>query len=220
MGKTTFTTIAGGELTPDTLVIPDNSLTANSQIKAGADIARAKMVQETFSPFPLLLTDARVWDSGALLPTSSASNDDLWLNMGTLGSSEAPTIETEDKASNAGAESQKASWLFPVPIEYDEDETFEVRFRAKMATIADTTMTIDCEVYECTDGAVGSDICTTSAQTLTASYANYDFTITDTGIAVGDVLLVLVNVTINDAATGSGVICEIADARVRCDTRG
>lgn len=209
-----------GALTAGSFTVPDNAVTSDAKIAAGADITRAKNVQETFSPFPLRLYDARVWDSGALLPTATAANDDLWFNMGTLGSSEAPTIETEDKASNGAAETQSCAWLFYAPIEYDEDETFEVRVRAKMQTVADTTMTVDCRVFECTDGAVGADLCTTAAKTLTASYANYDFTITDTNIAVGDALLIIIDVAIQDNATPSGVICDISDVRVRCDTRG
>lgn len=35
---------------------------------------------------------------------------------------------------------------------------------------------------------LGADICATAAQSLTTSYANYDFTITPTGLAAGDVL--------------------------------
>lgn len=152
----------------------------------------------------------------------AASPDDLRLVGGTFGTG-VPSIQTPDLKA-AGASSRKTRFQFRLPPEYQAGEEVVVRLYSGMVThIADTSATVDVEAYLSNDDGTktGSDLCTTSAQIINSlTFANFDFTITPTSLAAGDVLDVLVTIAVNDGANSSAVIGCIGKASVRLGIRG
>lgn len=78
-----------------------------------------------------------------------------------------------------------------LPAWYIPGAAITVRIRAKWTTTLLTVSSlVDCEVKVAADGSLGSDICTTAAQQVTTSFANYSFTVTPTGRVAGDCLTI------------------------------
>jgi len=179
-------------------------------------IAREATAQETSAELAIPLIGAHVHDAPATFITGAASDDDLGLIAGTLGTT-APTLQTTD----LGAGNDTCYARFPnliVPADYAAGETLKLRTQAGMITaISDNTATIDLEVYaQDGSGAVGSDLCTTTATTIntliSSSITVVDFTITATSLSPGDILDVRVAIAINDAATAVviGELCKLS----------
>ena len=81
--------------------------------------------------------------------------------------------------------------------------------------------TIDCEVYEIAEaGTAGSDICSTAAQNLTTSMAQYTFVVTDTDLVRGDLLRVFIRTVITESGGTGAQKAEIGGASVIMDIRG
>lgn len=186
---------------------------------ADGQVTRSWLAQDALAPLAIPLTELRVWDAlGTLLP-GTAANDDLAIITGTFGTDAARVRTSDAKASSV---TQRGRVLIPLPPDYDAGETLTLRVRAGMiTTVADTSATVDVECYvEDADGAVGSDICATAAQSINSTdKANKDFTITPTGLAPGDVLDVRLTVAIVDSATGTAVIGEISRLALLYDRR-
>jgi hypothetical protein len=110
----------------------------------------------------------------------------------------------------------------PIPSNYEDGQTIQLRIRAKMeTTVADNSCTIDAEAYIGADGSLGSDLVTTPAGSMNSlSAANYDFTINATGVDPGDLLEVRLSIASNDAATATAVTPAIYSVSLLCDTRG
>lgn len=91
--------------------------------------------------------------------------------------------------SNGNSKTDFYAFQFVLPQDYVSGGTITVRVRAKKdTTLATVSDTVDIIAKLVGDAAVGSDICATDAQQITVAYANYDFTITPTGLVAGDVL--------------------------------
>ena len=88
--------------------------------------------------------------------------------------------------------------------------------------MADTTCTIDAEVYKLDKiTGIGSDICATGATSINSlTFADIPFTITPSGVVAGDVLDVRIAIACNDAATGTAVTPTIAAIDLLCDIKG
>lgn len=122
-------------------------------------------------------------------------------------------------AASGNTQNQSAVTVYRLPHTYIAGSAITVRIRAKQATTLLTVgTTVDC-VTKLIGDTLGSDICTTAAQTVTTSYANYDFTITPTGLVAGDLLAIEVFVieddtggTVNTAGSISRVEVRIGDA--------
>lgn len=199
------------------MVIPSNSLPATT-LKTNAEILRTQMKQESSKRFPVRLRDLFVHDTGAALP-ASATSDDLGFTVGTFGTAP-PIVESSDGSSTTVT--QYARVEFIVPLEYETGQTIELVVNANMATVSDSTATVDVECYESTrEGAVGSDLCSTAAQSInSATAADYTFTIDGTGLAAGDHLDLRLTVAITDSATGSGVTAALNAVDFLVDVRG
>lgn len=191
-----------------TVLIPSNEI-VNSQINASAGIERSKLATETLK-VNIPLEHVRVHDAlQTNLPTSAAS-DDLGFVIGTFGT-DAPVVQTSD--GKAATITQRGRFSFRLPHNYVAGGTLSVAAWAGMkTTVSDGTATIDFEVYAKNDatGAVGSDLCTTPATTINSlTAAAKEFTLTPTGLAVGDELDVRVTIAITDSATATAVIGRI-----------
>ncbi len=187
----------------------------------GTKIQRTDQTQEALAVFPIPFTSFRVHDALATNLPGTSATDDLGLDGGTFGTSQ-PTIRTSDLKA-AGAVTRYARALVQLPECYDEGETVTLRLSAGMVTtVADTSCTIDAEVYKVgKDNSLGSDICATAAVSINSlTFADKDFTITATTLSPGDVLDIRLAIACNDAATGTAVIAAIGGADLLCDIRG
>lgn len=203
-------------------VIPnDVRITGNLEVAGSLPtVQRTALEQDNRAVYSLNLADFRVHDAFQNALPGTAASDDLALVGGTLGTAH-PMVKTSDLAS-AGATTQYARILCQLPPEYVDGESVEFRIHAAMATVADTAATVDIECYGIDkDGTVTSDICATAAQSInSATFTDYDFTITATSLVKGDMLDVRMAIAVNDAATGSGVIAEVGAFQMLLDIKG
>ena len=209
-----------GTLTAEAIVLPANSLTANTQVQAGADIARSKMAQSSNDIFPIPVHACRVWDSWQQLP-AAAANDDMGCIAGTWGT-DVPHLESSD--SGETSVTQYWGFEFTLPDNYDEAQSITVRIPAKMKVVSDTTATLDVECYLSDSNALksGSDLITTAAQSIKfATWDDYDYAVTSTSRAPGDKLFLRCVVAIVDSGTAAAdVTAVIGDIEMLIDTRG
>lgn len=184
-------------------------------------VDRSDLAQDANQVYGIPLTLLRVHDAlQTNLPGTSAT-DDLGLSTGTLGT-DSPKVTTGDLKA-AGATTRYARLQFALPPEYDDGNTVTVRISAGMeTTVADGTATVDVEAYKCDrEGAVGSDICATAAQSINSlTFANKDFTITPTGLSAGDMLDIRIAVAVNDGSTVTAVIATIGAVELLLDIKG
>lgn len=204
-------------ITGVTLETTQSQISENDLVSTFA-LPRSKMAQENAKSFPIQLRDWTVHDSGALLG-ASATADDLGYVVGTFGTAP-PTIVSSDAASTTVTQYARTQWQ--VPLEYQNNQTIQFVVNAEMATVSDTTATIDVEAYEANKaGGIGSDLCTTAATTINAATAaDKTFTINGAGLSPGDLLDIRMTVAITDGATGSGVTAQINNTEIQCDVRG
>lgn len=192
----------------------------NSAISATADIARSKLAQDALKAYTIPIHAFRVWDAMATNLGATASNDDMGIITGTPGT-DVPTLQGVDFGGTTSDE--KCAFEFCLPAEYDAGHTIMLRLRAAMlTTVADTSCTVDANCYKSDrDGVAGSDIVATAAQSMNnLTPANYDFTITPTGLAAGDRLVFVLTFAGSDTGDLGVMIPEISQVEVLLDVRG
>ena len=205
---------------PDiTMVLPPEVIT-NYTIAGNADIAFTKIAQRVLAESVIPLTQARVWDAVQTNLPATPASDDLGIITGTWGTN--PVRITAGDVKALGSTTRRLYLAIPIPSNYEDGQTIQLRIRAKMeTTVADNSCTIDAEAYVGSDGALGSDLVTTSATSMNSlSAANYDFTINATGVDPGDLIEVRLSIASNDAATATAVTPAIYSVSLLCDTRG
>ena len=205
---------------PDvTMILPPEVIT-NYTIAGNADIATTKLAQRALAEWIVPLTNARTWDAVATNLPAAAASDDLGLVSGTWGTN--PARITAGNVRTLGATTRRLYVAIPIPANYEDGQTVELHVRAKMeTTLADVSCTIDAEAYVGADGALGSDLVTTAAQSMNSlSAAAYAFTVNATGVDPGDLLEVRLSIASNDAATATAVTPAIYSIALLCDTRG
>jgi len=202
------------------MTLPANSV-LDTQVAASAAIARSKLAQDSLLIYRINPGDWRVWDAPqTVLPNPSAA-DDLGLYNGTFGT--APWYIGTSDLKAAGATTRYARCRVRLPAEYVDGETIAIRLGAGMiTTVADGSATIDVEAYKVgLDGAMGSDLCSTSAASINSlTFADKDFTIDGSGLVAGDELDVRVAIAVSDAATGTAVIGAFRQAALLADVQG
>ena len=205
---------------PDVTIILPPEVITNYTIAGNADIATTKLAQRVLAESIVPLTQARTWDSVAVNLPAAAASDDLGLVAGTWGTD--PARITAGNVRILGATTRRLYLAIPIPANYEDGQTIQLQIRAKMeTTVADVSCTIDAEARIWADGAVGSDLVTTAAQSMNSlSAAAYTFTIESTGVDPGDLLEVRLSIASNDAATATAVTPAIYSIALLCDTRG
>ena len=179
------------------------------------------LTQDANKRFPVKFTDFRVWDAAQTNLPGTAASDDLALINGTWGTN--PLLIQAGDLKAAGATTRYARCELTVPECYDAAETFTIIISGGMkTTVADTTCTVDIEVYERDKiSGISADLCATAATTINSLvFADKTFTITATTLSAGDVLDCRVAITCTDAATATAVIPTIAAFDVVCDIKG
>jgi hypothetical protein len=206
-------------LTGTSIEIADGSIPGRA-LAAVLDLATSQLAQRTFMAYPVPFTSCRVWDAMHTMVVGSAAADDIALITGTPGT-HAPKLSGGD--CKASTTSRKVAFELDVPANYDDGETFQIRIRAGMeTTVSDTTATVDLQVWKPSGtGTVGSDLCTTAAQSINSlTAADKDFTIDASAIDPGDKLICVVTLAVTDGATATAVTPAIYAITRRCDTRG
>lgn len=139
-------------------------------------------------------------------------------NATDLGLSDTPgaaVLGTQTNGGSTASATEKAAFLFNVPATYEPGAALTLRVRAKVSAARQVSATVDAVVKKLGDAALGSDVCATAAQALTTSFANYDFTITPTGIAPGDVLYVELALATDDTGGSTNGTPSIAAVALR-----
>ena len=179
---------------------------------------RADLAEDALAMYQQSLTLLRNEDGTVMDATGAAGKFKLvsggW-GTGTL------TIETP--AVQNSSDDIDCLFEFALPVEYVADEEVKVQINAKYTLAGGTTVThtIDCEVYEIgDDGTVSADLCATAAQTLTASFADYVFAITDTALTPGDRLMVLVRCSVSEGDDAGTIKGEIGSIELQLDVKG
>jgi hypothetical protein len=200
------------------IILQDGTLT-NNDFSEQANIDHTKLRQRVLSEFRIDTTRFRVWDAINTNPVSTAASDDLAI-IATWGTSPARISAGDCKA--IGATTRRIYFSVPVPFNYEDGETIQIRFRAKMeTTVADVACTIDCEAYTGADGVLSGDLVTSSAQSMNSLTAsNFSFTINPSLVDPGDLLECRLTILCNDAATATAVTPLVYEVSLLCDTRG
>lgn len=201
-----------------TIIVDTPNLTQNDFEAAGTSIPRSYLSQENEVAWPLELCDWMVHDSRERLPATAAA-DDLAFKIGTFTS--APdTIESSD--ADTTSITQYALRRFKIPTEFVTGQTLNFVANFKMQTIADTSATLDIQVYKNNkDGTIGSDLYAGSAVNVNSATAtDYTFAITSTGLSAGDSIMIRMTLAITDGGTGSPVIGQFNFTELQADIKG
>lgn len=206
-----------------TTVIPTDVLIQGTARATGGFQAfgRDDMEQEDFAVYPIPLTEFRTWDALATNLPGTSATDDLALTTGTLGT-DMPSIQTSDLKA-AGATTRYARLQFALPVEYVSGQSVTIRASAGMkTTVADTTATIDFQVYSSDrDTTVSADLCGTAAQSINSlTFSDLDFVLTTTSLTPGTLLDIRVAIAVNDGATVTAVIGCLAQLELLIDVKG
>lgn len=201
------------------MTIGSGSLT-NSSISPTADIARSKLAQDANKTYTIPIHAFRYWNNMALVLPAVAVDDEMGIVTGTPGT-DVPTLQGVDFGGVATDE--KCAFEFCLPAEYDAGQSVTVRLRAAMlTTVADAATTVDVECFKSNrDGLAGIDLCSTAAQSINSlTPANLDFTITPTGFAAGDRLVIILAFAGSDTGNLGVMIPEISQVEILLDVRG
>lgn len=199
------------------VTIGGNLTVSGSRLPA---LPRSELAQLAEAIFPIPLTDFKVWDSMAALPTAAAS-DDLGLVYGTYGTSPVNLRTIDFKNTNTTA---YARALVRLPAEYQAAETVKIVIDAgAVTTVASSSLTCDVEAWEVdSDNTLGAaDLCATAAQSINnLTFATKSYTITSSGLVAGDTLDIRITIAGVDSATGTAVIGAIVKVALTCDIQG
>jgi hypothetical protein len=186
-------------------------------------LARSSLAQDELKPFTVPMS---LWRKNGAYNTplaAAAEATHLACVAGTHGTN-CPTLQTQDCGANGGADTYTARCEIPIPAEYDAGQTVTLRFHAGMQVIADEAATLDVAVYSSDEDSTvsASDLYTGAAQSInSATFADYDFTLTATNLSAGDILDVLITVSVNDTDTATDyVTAKIGAVKLLCDVKG
>ena len=185
----------------------------NDDIAAAAVIARTKLATDALSPFEIPI---RNWmaEDGAVLGIAAEAGT-FYVQDGT----NQMYLQGEEAVSETEVSVMKTSFALP----YNYVASGLVRLRLAVDVTGSGTLgtcTIDASVREQdNDGAVGSDLVTTSAIAVTATSGNKDFVITDSGFVAGDILSIVVTTSIQEQAA-SAIRAIVTKTQMLCDVRG
>ena len=185
----------------------------NADIAAAAAIARTKLATDALSPFEIPI---RNWmaEDGAVLGIAEEAGT-FFVQDGTN------QMYLQGEESNNETEVSVMKTSFTLPYNYVASGLVKLRLTVDV-TGAGTlgTCTIDASVREQdNDGAIGSDLVTTSAIAVTADSGNKDFVITDSGLVAGDILSIVATMSIQETAS-TAIRGIVTKTQMLCDVRG
>lgn len=225
-GNTTVTLRAAAMAQASVISIPDpGAATANVLLTdaandqtvctaSAADLSQSAAGTKVWTLHPLSFKVFDAWKDD--LPDAPA-NDDL----GVADAPGSPMVTSTADGVGTAQITQKALALFELPAEYVDGGTITARVRAKRSAAPQVSGTVDVIAKKYSDGALGADICATAAQALTGTdtYANFDFTITPTGLVRGDVIALEVDVALDDTGGTNSVEGTVSHVQMRLNAR-
>jgi hypothetical protein len=200
---------AAGTVSTQSFSLGGTSVTASAAaINAAATAATAAVVA-----VPISLV--RLSPSGAMkdqLPDAPNAT-----SLGLADAAGSAVVGTTTNSGGTNSATETCAFEYALPASYVAGSAITLRIRAKVSVARTTTQTIGAVVKTVADGALGSDINATAAQSVTAAYANYDFTITPTGLVPGTILNVAIT-AINTAGVASDGFIAISRIEMRPTT--
>jgi hypothetical protein len=201
-------TTQGARITPKSIKAGDVSDAAN--------LTREMMEQNT-DIFPQSIEGWRKFDDVSATLPNAATGSHLGLIAGTFGTA-ASEVRTSDSKNTTVT--QKARRTDKMPQHFVEG-TATSRYRVHvgmMTTVASSSATVDVSIYKVDDdGTVGSDLVSTSAQSINSlTDADKDFSFDSSALSPGDVLDIQVTIAITDSATGTAVIGLLRKSAIVC----
>jgi hypothetical protein len=197
-------------------VIPSGGV-ANGHIASDAAIARSKLAEDPSAVYSLPMMECRRVNGTVL--NSVAATGYFGISAGAWGDG---SLYLNTTATKNATETAYLSAEFALPPEYVAGGDVQLAVRCKSyGTGTAGTLTVDAEVYEVDgDGNGGSDLCTTAAQTFTATAADYAFTITPTGLAAGDHVRVILQMVVQETGNVNNLYGLITRVKVNLDIKG
>lgn len=218
-GDTTTTLVNASQAGARTYTIPDAGAAANfcllvaAQTTAG-ELKRADLTEEALQPYGIPINQIMAADGAPLAVTETAG--DHFLNLGTN------TINLRGEEAISETETSVSYIQFILPPEYVAAGDVNIRIRCKIdGAGTNNGSTVDIEVYEQADMAVGADLCTTAAQTFAAksTWYNKDFVVTATGLVAGDILIIKLTSSVIENA-GSALAFYSDPPKIMLDIKG
>jgi len=160
---------------------------------------------------------------GVTVNAATAASTNFGVVYGTDGT-DFPHLETIDSKNATTAVVSRV--IVKLPANYVAGSAITIRARCGMKTTVASnsgSTTIDFSAYSNSGvaNAGSADLVTTNAQSINSlTAANYDFTVTPTGLVAGQDLHIKMTLTVTDSATGTAVIgtvnhCEILTTTYR-----
>lgn len=185
----------------------------NADIATAAAIVRSKLAVDSLAPFEIAI---RNWmaEDGAVLGIAEEAGT-FFVQDGTN------QMYLQGEVANNETEVSVMKTSFTLPYNYVASGLVKLRLTVDVTGSGTLgTCTIDASVYEQdNDGAIGSDLVTTTAIAITATAANKDFTITDTGLAAGDILSIVATASVQETAS-TAIQAIVTKTQMLCDVRG
>ncbi len=184
-----------------------------NDIAAAAAIARTQLATDALAVFEIPI---RSWmaEDGAVLGIAEEAGT-FFVQDGTN------QMYLQGEVANNETEASVMKTSFTLPHNYVASGGVKLRLAVDV-TGAGTlgTCTIDASAFEQDiDGAVGSELVTTSAIAVTATAANKDFVITDAGLVAGDILSIVVTASIQETAS-TAIQAIITRTQMLLDVKG
>jgi hypothetical protein len=180
-------------------------------------VARTQLTEETSAPYGVKLDGLKTAGTFVALGTAGTPSGAMGFTPGTFGS--ATPLVVGESASGA-SKTDYSRFEFVLPNEYVAGGALSIQLTAEVTALPHVGATLAAAAYLASDGGVGSNLVTTSAQTLTASFANYNFTVTPTGLAGGDVLDIQLTGVCNDTGGTTGAVIEISAVTMLLSVQG
>ena len=202
--------------------LPDAGASANvvlmtsSQAVAGT-LTRADLTEEALAVYGVPLALVRQEDGIPLAVAETGGtfnlivSSDIWYLMGEISQGETETSES--------------CFQFILPPEYVAAGDVKVRIKNRCVLGSGTNngSTLDVEVFEQTgNGAIGSDLVSTGAQTYaaTSAWQTTDFVVDGTGLVAGDILNVVVTASVVESGSSNPIHVELDGLAMLLDIKG
>ena len=205
-----------------TYTLPDAGASANfvfmtaSQAVAGT-LTRTDLTEEALAVYGVPLALVRQEDGIPLAVAETADtfnlivSGNIWYLKGEISQGETETSES--------------CFQFVLPPEYVAAGDVKVRIKNRCVLGSGTNngSTLDVEVFEQTgNGAIGSDLVSTSAQTYaaTSAWQTTDFVVDGSGLVAGDILNVVVTAVVIESGASNPIHVELDGLAMLLDIKG
>ena len=140
------------------------------------------------------------------------------ITPGTFGSA-TPILIGE--AASGNSKTDYGRFLFALPVQYVAAGNVTLRIYAKISGNVNTAQTVGAAAYKSDKaGGVGASLIATAAQTVTTAYVAYDFVITGTTLASGDLLDIQLTTIADDTGGTANKLISIASIQLLMTVKG